>query len=153
MHRVCGKFLLACLRSLQILSYFVDLLITRIRLYPLGLGRGPSPLVANFALFLQLFIALHCSLFQEQRMKRMSLPANLNMLPEVARRQQQQQLKPVSPFNSQSRRERRTSLVSTMLLHICCYILGCYSLSLGFDTYTTLFFIRNKLSPFSLDVS
>jgi len=46
----------------------------------------------------------------EQRMKRMSLPANLNMLPELSRRQQQQQLKPVSPFNSQSRRERRTSL-------------------------------------------
>lgn len=49
----------------------------------------------------------------EQRMKRMSLPANLNMLPQFAQQRQQQQQKEqqkaVSPVN-QSRRERRISL-------------------------------------------
>ena len=43
-------------------------------------------------------------------MKRMSLPANLNMLPQIV------QPKAISPTNFTSRRERRMSLVGTIFL-------------------------------------
>ena len=50
---------------------------------------------------------------QEMRKKRMSLPANLNFMPDMLERQGLNN--PTSPFAGMSRRERRVSLVSILL--------------------------------------
>ncbi|XP_065067371.1 cyclin-dependent kinase 5 homolog isoform X1 [Rhopilema esculentum] len=79
----------------------------------------------------------------EQRMKRMSLPANLNMLPQIAQRQQQQSQKPVSPFNGQSRRERRTSLSDMGYGRLETYT---KLDKLGEGTYATVFKGKSRLT-------
>eukprot|EP00794_Sanderia_malayensis_P006151 gene6151-6857_t len=79
----------------------------------------------------------------EQRMKRMSLPANLNMLPQLAQRQQQQQQqKAVSPFN-QSRRERRLSLSDQGYGRLETYT---KLDKLGEGTYATVFKGKSRLT-------